>query len=108
MPMEILREIQSNVTDMTHLIYFSFKHGMTNGHEKIKQSAYREDRYLIIFHRKQWETFIVSPSDDIYYYWLFFIAAAVLYNWVLLVARCDFSSSLSPLQILHYPLLMCC
>lgn len=42
-------------------------------------------------HRKAWETFIVSPSDDLYYYWLFFIAAAVLYNWVLLVARYDFS-----------------
>ncbi|XP_016321311.1 cyclic nucleotide-gated cation channel-like [Sinocyclocheilus anshuiensis] len=40
--------------------------------------------------KKQWETFIVSPSDDIYYYWLFFIAAAVLYNWVLLVARACF------------------
>uniref|UniRef100_A0A672NUL1 Ion transport domain-containing protein n=1 Tax=Sinocyclocheilus grahami TaxID=75366 RepID=A0A672NUL1_SINGR len=35
-------------------------------------------------------TFIVSPSNDIYYYWLLFIAAAVLYNWVLLVARSCF------------------
>uniref|UniRef100_A0A8C1GYS2 Cyclic nucleotide gated channel subunit alpha 2b n=1 Tax=Cyprinus carpio TaxID=7962 RepID=A0A8C1GYS2_CYPCA len=39
---------------------------------------------------KKQETFIVSPSDDIYYYWLLFIAAAVLYNWVLLVARSCF------------------
>uniref|UniRef100_A0A8C1WEK7 Cyclic nucleotide gated channel subunit alpha 2b n=1 Tax=Cyprinus carpio TaxID=7962 RepID=A0A8C1WEK7_CYPCA len=39
---------------------------------------------------KKQETFIVSPSDDIYYYWLLFIAAAVLYNWVLLVARACF------------------
>lgn len=61
--------------------------------------------YVCFFpHRKQWETFIVSPSDDIYYYWLFFIAAAVLYNWVLLVARCDFSPSLSSLHIHHYTL----
>jgi cyclic nucleotide gated channel alpha 2 len=30
---------------------------------------------------------VVSPSDDSYYRWLFVIAAAVLYNWVLVVAR---------------------
>ncbi|XP_028838338.1 cyclic nucleotide gated channel subunit alpha 2b [Denticeps clupeoides] len=40
--------------------------------------------------RKKWETFVVSPSDDIYYRWLFVIAAASLYNWILLVARACF------------------
>uniref|UniRef100_A0AAY4EPY3 Cyclic nucleotide-binding domain-containing protein n=1 Tax=Denticeps clupeoides TaxID=299321 RepID=A0AAY4EPY3_9TELE len=38
----------------------------------------------------RWETFVVSPSDDIYYRWLFVIAAASLYNWILLVARACF------------------
>lgn len=37
--------------------------------------------------RKNWELFVVSPSDDAYYRWLFVIATAVLYNWFLVVAR---------------------
>ncbi|XP_063058706.1 cyclic nucleotide gated channel subunit alpha 2b [Engraulis encrasicolus] len=40
--------------------------------------------------KKKRETFVISASDNIYYRWLFFIAAAVLYNWVLLVARACF------------------
>ncbi|XP_062393378.1 cyclic nucleotide gated channel subunit alpha 2b [Sardina pilchardus] len=40
--------------------------------------------------KKKRETFVISPSDDIYYRWLFVIAFAVLYNWVLLVARACF------------------
>uniref|UniRef100_A0A4W4DPR3 Cyclic nucleotide-binding domain-containing protein n=1 Tax=Electrophorus electricus TaxID=8005 RepID=A0A4W4DPR3_ELEEL len=40
--------------------------------------------------REKWEGLIISQSDDVYYYWLFFIAMAVLYNWVLLVARACF------------------
>ncbi|XP_072550404.1 cyclic nucleotide gated channel subunit alpha 2b [Salminus brasiliensis] len=40
--------------------------------------------------KEKWEGFIISQSDDVYYYWLFFIALAVLYNWVLLVARACF------------------
>ncbi|XP_077448878.1 cyclic nucleotide gated channel subunit alpha 2b isoform X1 [Stigmatopora argus] len=40
--------------------------------------------------RKQWEVFVVSPSDDAYYRWLFVIAVAVLYNWFLVVARACF------------------
>nr|XP_061801145.1 cyclic nucleotide-gated cation channel-like [Nerophis lumbriciformis] len=39
---------------------------------------------------KKWEVFVVSPSDDVYYRWLFVIAAAVLYNWFLVVARACF------------------
>ncbi|XP_077597217.1 cyclic nucleotide gated channel subunit alpha 2b [Stigmatopora nigra] len=39
---------------------------------------------------KQWEVFVVSPSDDAYYRWLFVIAVAVLYNWFLVVARACF------------------
>lgn len=31
--------------------------------------------------------FVVSPSDNAYYRWLFVIAMAVLYNWFLVVAR---------------------
>lgn len=31
--------------------------------------------------------FVVSPSDNAYYRWLFVIATAVLYNWFLVVAR---------------------
>uniref|UniRef100_A0A8C1GYS6 Cyclic nucleotide gated channel subunit alpha 2b n=1 Tax=Cyprinus carpio TaxID=7962 RepID=A0A8C1GYS6_CYPCA len=52
-------------------------------------TASLDNSFLSCVARKQ-ETFIVSPSDDIYYYWLLFIAAAVLYNWVLLVARSCF------------------
>ncbi|XP_035034985.1 cyclic nucleotide gated channel subunit alpha 2b [Hippoglossus stenolepis] len=37
--------------------------------------------------RKKWNLFVVSPSDDAYYRWLFVIAIAVLYNWFLVVAR---------------------
>lgn len=37
--------------------------------------------------RKRWELFVVSPSDDAYYRWLFVIAIAVLYNWFLVIAR---------------------
>ncbi|XP_076847162.1 cyclic nucleotide gated channel subunit alpha 2b [Brachyhypopomus gauderio] len=40
--------------------------------------------------REKWAGLILSQSDDVYYYWLFFIAVAVLYNWVLLVARACF------------------
>ncbi|KAM9789010.1 cyclic nucleotide-gated cation channel-like [Neosynchiropus ocellatus] len=40
--------------------------------------------------RKKWELFVVSPSDDLYYRWLFVIATAVLYNWFLVVARACF------------------
>ncbi|XP_062341732.1 cyclic nucleotide gated channel subunit alpha 2b [Osmerus eperlanus] len=39
---------------------------------------------------KKWDVFVVAPSDDFYYRWLFFIAMAVLYNWVLVVARACF------------------
>ncbi|KAG7252283.1 hypothetical protein CRUP_029331 [Coryphaenoides rupestris] len=41
--------------------------------------------------RKMLGDMVVSPSDDGYYRWLFVIAAAVLYNWVLVVARSCFS-----------------
>lgn len=37
--------------------------------------------------RKKSDVFILAPADDMYYHWLFVIAAAVLYNWCLLVAR---------------------
>ncbi|XP_054899706.1 cyclic nucleotide gated channel subunit alpha 2b [Poeciliopsis prolifica] len=40
--------------------------------------------------RKRWELFVVSPSDDAYYRWLFVIAIAVLYNWFLVIARACF------------------
>nr|P55934.1 RecName: Full=Cyclic nucleotide-gated cation channel [Ictalurus punctatus] len=40
--------------------------------------------------KERWEGFVVSQSDDIYYYWLFFIALASLYNWIMLVARACF------------------
>ncbi|KAG9340175.1 hypothetical protein JZ751_021900 [Albula glossodonta] len=36
---------------------------------------------------KKSDVFVVAPSDDMYYRWLFVIAATVLYNWCLLVAR---------------------
>ncbi|XP_026184401.1 cyclic nucleotide-gated cation channel [Mastacembelus armatus] len=42
--------------------------------------------------RKNWLLFVVSPSDDGYYRWLFVIATAVLYNWFLVVARACFDS----------------
>lgn len=41
----------------------------------------------LIFFRKKWNLFVVSPADDAYYRWLFVIATAVLYNWFLVVAR---------------------
>ncbi|KAL0994244.1 hypothetical protein UPYG_G00119760 [Umbra pygmaea] len=41
--------------------------------------------------RQKWGAFVVSPSDDIYYRWLFVIAIAVLYNWILVVARACFN-----------------
>ncbi|KAE8287881.1 Cyclic nucleotide-gated cation channel [Larimichthys crocea] len=40
--------------------------------------------------RKKWNLFVVSPSDNAYYRWLFVIATAVLYNWFLVVARACF------------------
>ncbi|XP_014852332.1 PREDICTED: cyclic nucleotide-gated olfactory channel-like [Poecilia mexicana] len=40
--------------------------------------------------RKRWELLVVSPSDDAYYRWLFVIAIAVLYNWLLVIARACF------------------
>ncbi|KAK2828458.1 hypothetical protein Q5P01_019492 [Channa striata] len=40
--------------------------------------------------KKKWYLFVLSPSDDAYYRWLFFIALAVLYNWFLVVARACF------------------
>ncbi|XP_061596914.1 cyclic nucleotide gated channel subunit alpha 2b [Cololabis saira] len=40
--------------------------------------------------RKKWDLFVVSPSDDAYYRWLFVITTAVLYNWFLVVARACF------------------
>uniref|UniRef100_A0A4W5LXD0 Cyclic nucleotide gated channel subunit alpha 2 n=1 Tax=Hucho hucho TaxID=62062 RepID=A0A4W5LXD0_9TELE len=39
---------------------------------------------------RKWGVFVVSPSDDMYYRWLFVIAIAVLYNWILIVARACF------------------
>ncbi|KAM4547569.1 cyclic nucleotide-gated cation channel-like [Fundulus diaphanus] len=48
--------------------------------------------------RKRWELFVVSPSDDVYYRWLFVIAVAVLYNWFLVVARACFDK----LQVSNY------
>uniref|UniRef100_A0A3P9CD80 Cyclic nucleotide gated channel subunit alpha 2 n=1 Tax=Maylandia zebra TaxID=106582 RepID=A0A3P9CD80_9CICH len=49
-------------------------------------------------YRKKWDLFVVSPSDDVYYRWLFVIALAVLYNWFLVVARACFDE----LQVSNY------
>nr|XP_057943086.1 cyclic nucleotide gated channel subunit alpha 2b [Doryrhamphus excisus] len=48
--------------------------------------------------RNKWDVFVVSPSDDAYYRWLFVIAIAVLYNWFLVVARACFDR----LQVANY------
>uniref|UniRef100_A0A8C4IFB9 Cyclic nucleotide-binding domain-containing protein n=1 Tax=Dicentrarchus labrax TaxID=13489 RepID=A0A8C4IFB9_DICLA len=48
--------------------------------------------------RKKWNLFVVSPSDNAYYRWLFVIATAVLYNWFLVVARACFDK----LQVGNY------
>uniref|UniRef100_A0A672JKD9 Cyclic nucleotide-binding domain-containing protein n=2 Tax=Salarias fasciatus TaxID=181472 RepID=A0A672JKD9_SALFA len=48
--------------------------------------------------RKKWNLFVVSPSDNAYYRWLFVIAIAVLYNWFLVVARACFDK----LQVGNY------
>ncbi|XP_028323095.1 cyclic nucleotide gated channel subunit alpha 2b [Gouania willdenowi] len=48
--------------------------------------------------RKKWDMFVVSPSDNAYYRWLFVIAVAVLYNWFLVVARACFDK----LQVGNY------
>ncbi|XP_075876479.1 cyclic nucleotide-gated cation channel-like [Nelusetta ayraudi] len=50
------------------------------------------------FFRKKWKMFVVSPSDNAYYRWLFVIATAVLYNWFLVVARACFDK----LQVSNY------
>lgn len=50
---------------------------------------------LISVSRKKWDLFVVSPSDDMYYRWLFVIAMAVLYNWFIVVARWSQSQSSS-------------
>uniref|UniRef100_A0A6Q2YI10 Cyclic nucleotide-binding domain-containing protein n=1 Tax=Esox lucius TaxID=8010 RepID=A0A6Q2YI10_ESOLU len=47
--------------------------------------------HFSLYLRKKWEVFIVSPSDDMYYRWLFVIATAVLYNWIFIVARACFN-----------------
>ncbi|XP_053188279.1 cyclic nucleotide gated channel subunit alpha 2b [Scomber japonicus] len=48
--------------------------------------------------KKKWDLFVVSPSDNAYYRWLFVIATAVLYNWFLVVARACFDK----LQVGNY------
>uniref|UniRef100_A0A3Q3X996 Cyclic nucleotide-binding domain-containing protein n=1 Tax=Mola mola TaxID=94237 RepID=A0A3Q3X996_MOLML len=48
--------------------------------------------------RRKWNLFVVSPSDNAYYRWLFVIATAVLYNWFLVVARACFDK----LQVGNY------
>nr|XP_020454526.1 cyclic nucleotide-gated cation channel-like [Monopterus albus] len=48
--------------------------------------------------RKKRLLFVLSPSDDAYYRWLFVIATAVLYNWFLVVARACFDA----LQVENY------
>uniref|UniRef100_A0A672JP52 Cyclic nucleotide-binding domain-containing protein n=1 Tax=Salarias fasciatus TaxID=181472 RepID=A0A672JP52_SALFA len=48
--------------------------------------------------KKKWNLFVVSPSDNAYYRWLFVIAIAVLYNWFLVVARACFDK----LQVGNY------
>ncbi|XP_035266793.1 cyclic nucleotide-gated cation channel-like [Anguilla anguilla] len=40
--------------------------------------------------KKKPDVFVMAPADDMYYRWLFIIAAAVLYNWCLLVVRACF------------------
>uniref|UniRef100_A0A3B4XTF7 Cyclic nucleotide gated channel subunit alpha 2 n=1 Tax=Seriola lalandi dorsalis TaxID=1841481 RepID=A0A3B4XTF7_SERLL len=47
---------------------------------------------------KKWDLFVVSPSDNAYYRWLFVIATAVLYNLFLVVARACFDK----LQVGNY------
>uniref|UniRef100_A0A8D3ED81 Cyclic nucleotide-binding domain-containing protein n=1 Tax=Scophthalmus maximus TaxID=52904 RepID=A0A8D3ED81_SCOMX len=49
-------------------------------------------------HLKKWDLFVVSPSDNAYYRWLFVIAIAVLYNWFLVVARACYDE----LQVRNY------
>uniref|UniRef100_A0A8C5E881 Cyclic nucleotide-gated cation channel-like n=1 Tax=Gouania willdenowi TaxID=441366 RepID=A0A8C5E881_GOUWI len=51
-----------------------------------------------ISNTKKWDMFVVSPSDNAYYRWLFVIAVAVLYNWFLVVARACFDK----LQVGNY------
>ncbi|KAM6907549.1 cyclic nucleotide gated channel subunit alpha 2b [Xenentodon cancila] len=48
--------------------------------------------------RKRLDLFVVSPSDNAYYHWLFVITTAVLYNWFLVVARACFDK----LQVDNY------
>ncbi|XP_023260471.1 cyclic nucleotide-gated cation channel-like [Seriola lalandi dorsalis] len=48
--------------------------------------------------KKKWDLFVVSPSDNAYYRWLFVIATAVLYNLFLVVARACFDK----LQVGNY------
>ncbi|XP_032389308.1 cyclic nucleotide gated channel subunit alpha 2b [Etheostoma spectabile] len=48
--------------------------------------------------RKKWDLFVVSPSDNTYYRWLFVIAVAVLYNWFFVVVRACFEN----LQVDNY------
>uniref|UniRef100_A0A3B4A5B8 Cyclic nucleotide-binding domain-containing protein n=1 Tax=Periophthalmus magnuspinnatus TaxID=409849 RepID=A0A3B4A5B8_9GOBI len=48
--------------------------------------------------KRKWDLFVVSPSDNAYYRWLFVIAIAVLYNWFLVVARACFDQ----LQVDNY------
>lgn len=52
--------------------------------EVIAVSVLSESLHVL---RKKWKMFVVSPSDNAYYRWLFVIATAVLYNWFLVVAR---------------------
>ncbi|XP_048087916.1 cyclic nucleotide gated channel subunit alpha 2a isoform X2 [Alosa alosa] len=40
--------------------------------------------------KKKSDVFVIAPADDLYYRWVFVIAAAVLYNWCLLVVRACF------------------
>ncbi|XP_029375692.1 cyclic nucleotide gated channel subunit alpha 2b [Echeneis naucrates] len=48
--------------------------------------------------KKKLDLFVVSPSDNAYYRWLFVIATAVLYNFFLVVARACFDK----LQVGNY------
>lgn len=55
--------------------------------QKQKRLCNLDMNHSLLFLRRKWGVFVVSPSDDMYYRWLFVIAIAVLYNWILIVAR---------------------